>query len=217
MNNIVKVANCKKYRLNSLINTSDTNINFLVDEFLKNEEILNLTHIKSNQIGKIRYSIIREGNTKTWFFTTKNLYILHLPMCNYKNFYETYKNSTKYRFIIYVKKKTCDIDDSPPDLYVFCTSHIIDDNNYNEFMELNKKWSKQSSFILNKRLGFFIPLNVSYLDFINKERDLLGGINVLGKVIVNKIDEIYGTINFVLTWINDKNNHLPYHTLLLNK
>lgn len=216
INQILKLADSKKNPLNILIN-SDMNVNFLVENFLENENLLNLTHIKTNKIGKIEYSIIREGNTKTWFFTSKNLYILHLPLCNYKNFYNTYKNSTKYKFIIYVKKKLCNLDDSPPDLFVFCISHVIDDKNYDEFMELNKLWSKNSAYVLNKRLGFFIPLNISYIDFINKEYEELSGINIIGKVKQEKQYEIYSVINFVLTWINSKHNRLPYHSLILNK
>lgn len=212
MKSLVNFANSRNIELNILLN-SDKQIDELIDELFEKYELLDITSIRSNKIEDVKYTVIRDSITRTWFFVTKNIFILHLPMSQYFNFYEVYKNSNKYRFLVYIKPKG--INDSKSEIVVFCISHVVNDETYDEFMEMNKKWSKRSSYILSKRLGFFLPINRSYNNFLNKQGGLLG-VHILGNG--EYVDSgLQTVINFILKWINDKSNKLPYHHLILNK
>lgn len=215
MKTLVKLANNKNLKLNIFLNKEE-NIDNLIDEFLNNIDLLNIIHIRTNNNGPVKYSIVKEHDTKTWLFITKNIFILHLPMSNYRHFYDLYKDSKKYKFLIYIRKNQGVIINPDSEIIVFCVSHLINDDNYSEFMEINKKWSKQSSYILSKRLGFFIPVNKPYCDLVNKDPSKLLGISILGNAEDINI-ELNSTINFLLYWINSDKNNIPYHNLILHR
>lgn len=219
MKALIRLINNKNLKLNRFINDDHENMEESIEKFVNNsDEVLNIidiSNIRSNQNGSIEYSIIRENKTKTWFFVTKNIFILHLSISKYRDFYNLYKNSNEYRFIVYVRRREDIIVDSCNEIIIFCISHLLNNENYFDFMEINKKWSKRSAYILSKKLGFFIPLNKPYSDVINKDSSQLLGITILGNGVCHYI-ELKQTINFILKWINNDKNNLPYHNLILN-
>lgn len=213
---IVRLSNNKNSQLNILLNCNEKQLEDRIEQFLENHQMINLMCIKSRQLKNVKYTILRETNSKAWFFTTKNIFILHMPFSKYMEFHEYYKDSDEFKFLIYIRRKDNIIVDSNSDLIIFCVSHLITDENYHKFVEINKKWSKTSAYILSKRLGFFIPINRPYSDLVNKERSQLLGMFILGNGS-NENENINNTINFILKWINCDKNNLPYHNLLLNK
>lgn len=212
---IIRYAANKSEPLNMLLN-SELNINFISERFVNNIP-LNLKLIKTTKKENLEYYIIRDGTSRTWFFASENIFILHLSISNLRNFCDLYENSKRYKFLIYMKNRNkLDQDINKYECIVICISHVVDDSNYNDFIELNKKWSKQSSFLLFTRIGFFITLNHEYIDHINNERPKLMLVKVLGSDDVKTDLNVYDSITYALKWFNDKNNNLPYNHLILN-
>lgn len=216
MKSLIRLSNNRNLKLNNFLNNEDKDLEETIDDFLMETDLLNINTIKTKQNGNVKYSILRENNTKTWFFVTKNIFILHLPISKYRHFYDLYKDSQKYKFVVYVRRREDIIINSDSEMIIFCVSHLLNDDNYDDFMEINKKWSKRSAYILSKRLGNFIPINRPYSDLINKERSQLLGIHILGNA-GNDHHDLNSTMNFVLMWINNDKNHLPYNNLILNR
>lgn len=216
MKSLIRLSNNRNLKINNFLNNDHHDLEESIENFLMQTDLLNINTIKTKQNGNVKYSILRENNTNTWFFVTKNIFILHLPISKYRHFYDLYKDSEQYKFVVYVRRRENVIVNSDSEMIVFCVSHLLNDDNYDDFMEINKKWSIRSAYILSKRLGNFIPINRPYSDLINKERSQLLGIHILGNGRNDHCD-LNSTMNFVLMWVNNNKNHLPYHNLILNR
>lgn len=165
--NSLKYSICYFYlHLSKYINTT----------IIKDFTIKTTSSVKVPQ--NITYQIVKDSFTETWFFTCDKLVVLHIHKNDIDDFYNTWKTSCFYKFVIY--------KDLEEYYVVYCISHTSDQiRNYLNFLvdnNHNPRYLIFSCFLLNNN-----KTKISFdLEFVNYIRNMiLNESTPVGFVVLN--------------------------------
>ena len=174
--NSLKYSICYFYlHLSKYINTT-----IIKDFTIKTTKVPCRTNVFA--IGKvpqnITYQIVKDSFTETWFFTCDKLVVLHIHKNDIDDFYNTWKTSCFYKFVIY--------KDLEEYYVVFCISHTSDQiRNYLNFLVSNNhdpRYLIFSCFLLNNNKT---KISID-LEFVNYIRNMiLNESTPVGFVVLN--------------------------------